>query len=858
MAKSTSAAISALDPQHSRGTATKHGFCNVGVSHQTYGLGGKVWYKSLEGSNNVNMRPMLQKAMRRSVKLFNHFRRPPNKEEMGEKRKVIVTTSIRIATCRCWIHFLPIATSILILVLNIRGVYIGQDFQGPLKSQTINLMFLQLAAKAQELCIVASLAFIVQHSVRNELLFGDGLPLGLIGSGLSFSSLGFFFTKEFYGAIGYITTHSKKSRKVAFISLLIIAGLIATLAGPASAVLLVPQTRQWPSGGTQIFLPASEESFWPADLTGAMPVLEQLCGNDTSTDVAVCPAGGFRSLSEHWRRLNYTNFEQQSVPSYAKNMSGSDFYWPVHSPDSLLAPLYSMGNIRHGMSSTFLVQPHAAAATILQQTTLDWWTALTSPGRTKASLIDDRQVVTHARSAIVSTRCAQPLVLLADDKTIPMPAVNGRFNFGRALDFTDNNISVAPTHHIRFNWVHQPIEYGAASIGAVFQSPWSDTNTSRVAIGCTVQTGWVPTNVQTDSYTFWTGWYPWNVSFGERTPAWSRTSNAPTNGRIALGDTWLDMLTPTISSDTDSSVEDWQPSTIESILDSVGITSPDSSKGTTSLLEDWNASDGNDRGRTAYIECLISSILVDGLSRTGSALIFDTSNGPSSQWPFAWYRPLPNFAHLILNGGGTHTVANAAFRPPAGPPDSFVTLKSTMAISGFSLQLSLSGILAMVVLLTHILMATADMVWILINRHTSHSWSTVSELIALAQNSQPAFDVLANTSSGIKCSSTFSRLAKIRVVRRQREKPAAAVVSSSQSLSLSATASEHVELVFQHVGMPSRSRSGSTLTFHQHQHSGLAAVIDTDTDTDRLLALPRVHLAVRHDDDRVVVNQAYG
>ncbi|RMZ75821.1 hypothetical protein DV737_g5127, partial [Chaetothyriales sp. CBS 132003] len=641
-------------------------------------------------------------------------------------------------------------------------------------------MFLQLAAKAQELCIVASLAFIVQHSVRNELLFGDGLPLGLIGSGLSFSSLGFFFTKEFYGAIRYITAHSKRSRQVAFISLLIIAGLTGTLAGPASAVLLVPQTRQWPSGGTQFFLPASEASFWPADLTGAMPALEQLCSNDSSTDVAVCPAGGFRSLSEHWRRLNYTNFEQQNVPSYAKNISGSDFYWPVHSPHSLLAPLYSMGNIRRGTSSTFLVQPHAAAATILQQTTLDWWTALTSPGRTKASLIDDRQVVTHARSAIVSTRCAQPIVLAAADKTIPMPVVDGRFNFGRSLNFIGNNISVTPTRHPRFIWVHLPIEYGAASIGAVFQSPWSDANTSRVAIGCTVQTGWVPTNVQTDSYTFWTGWYPWNVSFGERTPAWSQASNAPTNGRIALGDAWLDLLTPSISSDIDSSGEDWQPSTIESILDSVDITSADASRDASSLLRDWSLSDRNDRGRTAYIECLISSILVDGLSRAGSALIFDSSNGSPSRWPFAWYQRLPNFAHLILNGRGTH----AALQPPAGPPDSFVTLQSTMAISGFSLQLSLSAILAMVVLLTHIIMATTHIAWILINRHTSNSWSTVSELIALAQNSQPAFDTLANTSSGVQCSATFSRLAKIR----------------------------HVELVFEHNGIYSRSRPGSTQT----------------------------------------------
>jgi hypothetical protein len=217
---------------------------------------------------------------------------PTSKE--AEPKKVIVSTSLRTALRRCWLHFFPIATSIAIIVVNIKGVYIGEDFTGLVKSQTLNLTFLQLAAKAHELFIVASLGLIILQTVRHELLFGHGLPLGLIGSGISFSSVAFFFKQEFYGAIKYVAKQSNKARKVAFIALLLLAGVTGTLAGPASAVLLVAQNEKWASGGTDIYLNGAEASFWPSDLTGGMSDIQPFCGNTTSTAIAIYPAGGFR------------------------------------------------------------------------------------------------------------------------------------------------------------------------------------------------------------------------------------------------------------------------------------------------------------------------------------------------------------------------------------------------------------------------------------------------------------------------------------------------------------------------------------------------------------------------------------
>jgi hypothetical protein len=88
--------------------------------------------------------------------------------------------------------------------MNLKGYYIGEQFASLIRSETINLALLQTAAKVQELLIVASLATIILHITREELLYGSGLAIELVGLGLAFSQIGyFFFSKEFLGSLHY-------------------------------------------------------------------------------------------------------------------------------------------------------------------------------------------------------------------------------------------------------------------------------------------------------------------------------------------------------------------------------------------------------------------------------------------------------------------------------------------------------------------------------------------------------------------------------------------------------------------------------------------------------------------------------
>lgn len=65
---------------------------------------------------------------------------------------------------------IPLAISVLILVLNIKGHYIGASLPTFISSETIDIFFLQVAAKFQELMVIASLTTIIFTQGTNYFL----------------------------------------------------------------------------------------------------------------------------------------------------------------------------------------------------------------------------------------------------------------------------------------------------------------------------------------------------------------------------------------------------------------------------------------------------------------------------------------------------------------------------------------------------------------------------------------------------------------------------------------------------------------------------------------------------------------
>jgi len=115
-----------------------------------------------------------------------------------EEKKIIAENSVWVVLARSSIHFLPFGISTFLLYYNFVGAFVGTQLFGSIYlSDEVKFQLLQFAAKAHELLIVGSTAHVVFHMVKYQLLWGSGMPLGLVASGFSFSDLSFFWYTSF-------------------------------------------------------------------------------------------------------------------------------------------------------------------------------------------------------------------------------------------------------------------------------------------------------------------------------------------------------------------------------------------------------------------------------------------------------------------------------------------------------------------------------------------------------------------------------------------------------------------------------------------------------------------------------------
>ncbi|GLA55732.1 hypothetical protein AnigIFM63604_002678 [Aspergillus niger] len=288
--------------------------------------------------------------------------------------------------------------SVTIITINLSGKYIGADFMSPVKSETINLLLLQLIAKSHEIMVVASLSVVVMDFVRHELIFGGGVPLGLISAGINFNRFDLFLRKELYGSLGYTGAHA------------------------------------------------------------------------------------LQRLAETW--------------------------WNVFIAYNDLLPNY----------------------------------------------LDDRIISAESSISLISkTHHAFPWLgakVMQSELT------------------TDNSETHIPRARSEHGGRESPEEYAEPGPAhEVIRGKYSKQK-ARIVVGCSVQTGWVPSTIFTDKYRFWTGWNPWNIKFKSRTPAWDPNSGASTNGRVSFGFEWLNLWAPKApikGSDT------WGPSTIKNISSNTAL-----------------------------------------------------------------------------------------------------------------------------------------------------------------------------------------------------------------------------------------------------------------------------------------------
>ena len=203
---------------------------------------------------------------------------------------------------------------------------------------------------------------IIVDVLRQQLLFGpEGLPLGILTSGQRFTELKFLFSPEFRFGLAGITSHLKR---LLLGFLIFTSALIALLAGPSTALLLIPTLRDnWPAGGLTFWMIGNEEDLWPSKMT-----LSTIGGSDCR------------------------NVTPQIIETEALNTSGC--IWAGHSTWSEFFKAGHLGlgtdislydgevkrdfgiNARGAVAETFVKGNSLAAAVLAKDASRVWWSSV--------------------------------------------------------------------------------------------------------------------------------------------------------------------------------------------------------------------------------------------------------------------------------------------------------------------------------------------------------------------------------------------------------------------------------------------------------------------------------------------------
>lgn len=133
-----------------------------------------------------------------------------------------------------FIHFVPVAITVVLFWLYLEG------FQW--RASDIQLKTLLFAAKIHESLILISLADILFHRIRYQLLTGRGISFGLLVSPFRVSSPFSLLQSPFFASARFAL---KSGPELVTILLVVLVSILALLAAPSSGVLMLPKYDWW-------------------------------------------------------------------------------------------------------------------------------------------------------------------------------------------------------------------------------------------------------------------------------------------------------------------------------------------------------------------------------------------------------------------------------------------------------------------------------------------------------------------------------------------------------------------------------------------------------------------------------------
>jgi hypothetical protein len=666
----------------------------------------------------------------------------------GEPRKVAIRSGLLANLPTLLPHLIAIAATFGVVSLSYRGAYWmdlapPQRFIAPLLTQSGALNALQFAAKLHELLILASLTTIVMYAMRTHLLGQAGLPFGLIASGFQIFSGEWLRRKSFWAAwkarqpSGSIFT---RYPFVPFLTLFIISSLLATLAGPSSAIAIVP-TLNW----------------FPLQRPFNTTVLPFFVFNQTTA----CPSGGFRELYAWSQNLLFLEPQKGTNVSFQDDRGETRRVVSCQScagPGTGKASAISLNSFLTGALTTFWTY----AGDSFGGKALEAAQPKIAPSPDAQIFAPRVHVVCNSfgfNRSNTSDLTSMTFPMLSNDSPSVMHVPEWTWNYAR------------PMNSSNFTWVPLPETSGGPSIGAVFTIPVTQRQDYRGSpwyqaselVACSVFAQWAPVDTWYEPTTNDQVVYSVSDSNAEsclNSPLSPLTTREAINITLDMGyanaiNTPIDFVTG-----PESVFYGLIQNFIVASIDLPGALMFQSPFTTTS--NGTFASNQTERSRSMMLATVLATVTTDGLARIAG-------NGV---WPYSTPMFVQEGSPSNLTGIFPQTDEVGGFTEPLNT--TAASLKDWLRLDievqrygyGYQWRGSKTVQFGISVLLVHVAMAVGHVLYVLWTiivqqQGVASSWVQITELIALAVNSKST-SRMQNTSAGIETWRTWQEIVAVR------------------------------------------------------------------------------------------------
>ncbi|KAK3994420.1 hypothetical protein QBC44DRAFT_348974 [Cladorrhinum sp. PSN332] len=732
-----------------------------------------------------------------------------------ESPKILIRKSRWAAFARCAVHLLPAAVSIGLVFINIRGYFIGIRLHGLGGSDSFGMALLQVAAKTQELLVVASMATIIFHVMRARLFSDDGVPLGLLASGWSFQRFGYFWSAEFWGGLLPIFRQPSRGFKgLAFVGLLVLAGILAMVAGPAAAIIMIPRVMDFSSGGGVYWLNGTANQLWPSILDEAyVDTLNCSRPRAQVTDPS-CPSAGFSTFHHHysnwWSNSDLTRITFELLDTQIRKMAYyiapiddniDAWSYTTHTPTAVLQDAmrdlhFKAINHLNTVKSHQFFRPDYLQEAKTKRYEVDtnvplvrtacrqnlgsakdqWYKDLTEVGKLKfPTLYLNEKLFSGERNGEVVRMVRNMTVTATVRNFLTRRRILRRE--GDTWEMTNNTQAIPPVLAIPV--IIKSDETSKLSLIIAKRIGRSNETDNWGMIACSIDARWAKARSvieSNDEYTMRPHRFPTGqvtnlvrteLLVGNADKMTTPDFKPPNDGSmtpIELTPEWYNKLAPSIPytyipSNPSSRYKNVNRTTVESLLELILL--PEHGGPATLLGKEPDV-------MVRSIEQMLSMIFADGLSRTGNTMHQNSSTLLGGREYGDWNITDTALAKRLVRPGGPVEVFPL---PSTLRPESSTRMAMRATYTGYVMAArSWFDYLCMAIMLLHAVAALAHTGWMLWYGETSEAWDSISELVALAQRSSPPSEEmgnegasLENVGAGIKSFKTLGEVAWVEI-----------------------------------------------------------------------------------------------